>query len=417
MDPRLSKKKSKSTHRESRVHHLGFRWSCPKTASNEKWQEFCLSFDKIGPMIRRIVEDPCDIKYQLEMTERPVEEWTNTDDMIRKELGELPSKERMMELMSRANRENWHFQGKIHLQGKASHKVRPKSLAKQLQKEGLYGIECQAESAKSVESKGLDRYVGKCETREAGPWDKEGKAIKPKWTLEDEPLEFEKLTKWQEHLCNMILEEPTLRLVNIVIDGTGCAGKSTFVRFLRRTGKVLPVLTGDKKDMNTQIYEDYEANGGARRCYIWDITRADGNPDQDVKMEEEEEKPDEAQEEKKKKRRAKGKDHTPDIMSVIEGIKSGAVSQAKWHSKTMAIPNVHVIIFTNNYNLNTGNLSKDRIRIWQIRQDIEDFYPECYDINAEKDRLALVKQAERESRLSRMNTISSKDMLAKFAAL
>lgn len=144
-----------------------------------------------------------------------------------------------------------------------------------------------------------------------------------KLICEDESKQY----KWQKDILKIISEEPDDRTIHWFWESDGCAGKTTFAKFLTRKYEAVP-LEGKKNDI-LYCAAEFESN-----IYIYDIERS-----------------------------------LEDYVSygAIEKIKNGYYMCAKYESKPIDRNPPHVIIFAN-FKPDMSNLSEDRWHIVEIKK-------------------------------------------------
>lgn len=134
-----------------------------------------------------------------------------------------------------------------------------------------------------------------------------------------------KLHRWQEEMFELLKEKPQERIIHLVIDPVGGAGKSTFAGWLMNKLEGVELFSGGKSiDIAYMVTTKI-------KIALFDFARC-----QD--------------------------DHRP--WNIVEKIKDGKVQSSKYESSMKYFPTPHVVVFTNS-DIEEGKLSLDRInRIW-----------------------------------------------------
>lgn len=232
---------------------------------------------------------------------------------------------------------NYHVQGFVHM----AVKVRESTLGIAFHQ----ALEHKNVSLKHVSSNGqavAASYCMKDKTRVILPVAKSGgkcaKALNPYLArLHMEKWIPSKLLPWQQALADSFKAEPHLRRVTWIYDKDGRAGKGTFVKWCLL--KVLQCLTlsyGRAVDNYTVVAEYMEANTYPK-VVLFDLAKACPN----------------------------GVTET-DLYVAIEKIKDGVFTAPKHHSRMIAFPPPHVVVFANSMPM-VSQLSRDRWDVHELR--------------------------------------------------
>jgi len=149
------------------------------------------------------------------------------------------------------------------------------------------------------------------------------------------------LKKWQEQVLELVKPEiPDDRTVHWIYDESGCMGKTVFSKYLYATQNAIVATGGGAKDIACLLAclkkEGRDLN--RKTTFIFNFPRS-----------------------------------TEGISwKAVELVKDGMMTSSKYESSTMYFNNPHVICFSNELP-DMSKLSKDRWRIWTIKDEI--LYP------------------------------------------
>lgn len=150
------------------------------------------------------------------------------------------------------------------------------------------------------------------------------KAIKRDYDVTKPVLPNIILHEWQENLLETLKQSPDERLIHIIIDPVGGAGKSTFCRWLIHNLEGVEIFgSGASKDIALAIKKPRVALFDFARCV------AEARP-----------------------------------WNIVEQVKNGMVFNSKYESGMKYFPIPHVVVFTNQA-VEPGKLSDDRMNcVW-----------------------------------------------------
>lgn len=159
--------------------------------------------------------------------------------------------------------------------------------------------------------------------------------------------------KWQQELLKMVEVEPSVRDVIWIYDKKGCAGKSTFTRYIKHTmGSEWYSCTevNQCKDLAPIIMNAIE---GGWKCWGWifDLPRD-------------------------------ASDHKG-FYSGIECLKNGEITGTKYRGRTVEFDIPHVVIFAN-FLPKTHTMSMDRWKIFEIQKDMSMISVNAYKVHSER---------------------------------
>lgn len=146
--------------------------------------------------------------------------------------------------------------------------------------------------------------------------------------------------EWQTKIYNLLLEEsgnfkkPDPRKIISLIDIEGNSGKSSFFKwmFFKYPDKIGRIGYGSASQLRSSV-----VNIGKKDLYVIDLARSKSKNDKEE-----------------------------DLLSVIEDLKSGLVTNAMYGSgKTLLMEPPHIVV-SSNYTLNYKLLSKDRWQVYEI---------------------------------------------------
>lgn len=155
-------------------------------------------------------------------------------------------------------------------------------------------------------------------------------------------LEESQLYDWQKWVLKLIEKEPNDRTIIWIWEPTGCAGKTTFCKYLSAKYGAIP-LEGKKNDI-LYCAAEFESD-----LYVWDLERS---------MEE------------------------YVSYGALEKIKNGYFMCSKYESKPVIRNSPHVIVFAN-FEPDKSALSEDRWLILNIKESQEEV--EVYDDSWKQD--------------------------------
>lgn len=182
-------------------------------------------------------------------------------------------------------------------------------------------------SRTSAENKNNDFYVCKEETRLEGPY-KDTDIKVPR-----DVKKMDKLYPWQERLKRKLSNEED-RIIDVVIDGDGNTGKTSFTRYMmiHHGAKLLP-MCNDYKDILRMVMCI-----GERKLYFIDMPRA------------------------------MSKDKLFQFFSAVETVKGGYAYDDRYEFKDMIFDPPRICIFTNS-EPSQRYLTQDRWRFWTIQNN------------------------------------------------
>lgn len=152
--------------------------------------------------------------------------------------------------------------GTIHLQGyiESKKKIRPS----QIKIPNLKWNKFHWEKCKGTKENNID-YCSK-EKNFVSNFDKSELPIPKKW----ESIE---LYKWQENIVNILSKEPDDRTINWIWEDKGCAGKTTFQKYVYSKYKNVVILSGKGADMKNGVIEYKKTNGVLPKIVLINIPR------------------------------------------------------------------------------------------------------------------------------------------------
>nr|WAE42136.1 MAG: replication associated protein [Cressdnaviricota sp.] len=251
--------------------------------------------------------------------------WSLTEKIEKIFFNEGPLIEKMKELaekyifqLEKTDENNYHYQGYANL----SKKVRPKTLAKQLNEEFL-GINIQA----AHDSIALEKYCMKKETRIKGPW-----ADKKIYMGQDLNHPFK---EWQNKCKDICLSPMETRKIYWICDPKGGEGKTYFIKYMTYYHDCCPITFGKASDLLNMV----STNQG-KNAYLFNLTRS------------------------------KGADaHMADIYQAMESIKDGMFINTKYKTGVVMMEPPHIIIFGNTYP-DRSSISQDRWVILTLKDGV-----------------------------------------------
>lgn len=190
----------------------------------------------------------------------------------------------------------------------------------------------------------LKKYCCKLESRIDGPWTNIP-GLKFRKTIKD-PLRGKKLYTYQKFIKEIIKEEPDDRTIYWFYEKIGNTGKSSLCKHLKLKYKnKLISVSGKSKDVIYAISSVLE-NDEDIDIIIYDIPRSN-----------------------------------IDYISYtgMEKIKDGYCFSGKYESKEILINSPHIICFANELP-NTGKMSKDRWKIYELIKSHDDIYQMSKDL-------------------------------------
>lgn len=228
------------------------------------------------------------------------------------------------------NCSRWVFQeekgeesGRRHLQGRCSFK-NPKRLDEC--SKVIRGCHWTPEH----DSKAGDFYCTKEETRVGEVWSDKDKQNPLPWDLA-------RITEWRQWQLDIFDSLNTLddRVINVLVDKKGGIGKSKVFKFAcwKNWAGLIPTV-GDAKDIIQAC-----CSMGEKKAYILDLPRSG---ESDI--------------------------HMRSIWKAIEQIKNGIVIDLRYNFKQIIMGCPVIWVFTNELP-NTGSLSKDRWKLWSVKED------------------------------------------------
>lgn len=183
-------------------------------------------------------------------------------------------------------------------------------------------------------------YCQKSRTSEGECW-KEGKF--PKKKVEVKILDDSQLYPYQRSIRDACLPEPDERTINWVYDPIGGIGKTKLIKFMITKYNVIAATLTALKDVACIIAECMEndnKNGGER----------DFNDNLIILL---------------------NLPRDCDLVSYncLEQLKDGLITSSKYHSSTLVLNCPHIWVFSNHLPDST-KLTKDRLKIWQVKEMI-----------------------------------------------
>lgn len=162
------------------------------------------------------------------------------------------------------------------------------------------------------------KYCSKEDTRIAGPWNEQSS-----WII-CPPLN----RSWQWELRSILMNEPHWRTIYWIWESIGGVGKSVFAKHMAITAKALVVTSGSSKDVSYMLDDN--------KVIIFDFPRT-----QIERVN----------------------------YGLIECLKNGLITSAKYESKTKVFNSPHIVCFANSPP-NLESMSKDRWCIFKIVDDM-----------------------------------------------
>lgn len=110
----------------------------------------------------------------------------------------------------------------------------------------------------------IQRYVSKCDTRQAGPW-----CSQEIYNVYEDMKEMQKPYPWQQHVLDCVKVKPNNRHIYWIYDPKGNHGKSSLCKwmFLTKQAKLISVNNADR--LTSAI-----VSAGPFKCYLLDIPRS-----------------------------------------------------------------------------------------------------------------------------------------------